>query len=634
MAQVHAIYQKILTVKDPTVDRAMVAALPTAEPTMIQLLARAILQRGRPEGELGLLLYYHRLPQDIQTQLVDIADRLSGALRQASSRKQSEGPANAMRIIRQAKSTKLAYLATEQLRHGDELLKQAAADCLLEMAHSSKTDTRPQVLPAIQADQIEYLQTAIEESVSQYDIHHIPNVLIAMMFLLPRPMHAAFATLSQSRHAAVEPMRSIAAKAASEPVRQALLPLLLVPTLHAAVLEGLHQCRAANSLGEVLANYHMLKLEPVRKCLANHKAAKNLLPDQNQIDTMPEYQVRGLPAWIMTMNLDNGEKLACLSQFAGHPDFATRLFVLRRLIDLIKETNNTFAQNMMVRFCYDPEVSIARIAIWYLIRSRYHGLAKVLAALVNSNHPELRRIAGKHLAPLGFARLWENWPELDHQRKLSAGRALIKIDPDFHRQLGEKLRINDRTTRLRALAIITELNQGIFFEQALAQLARVDDKMIASAAVKALGSASAEFASNTLENALKHNDSRVRANAVEALSQLNSSRHVQTLIDMSHNEDHRPRANAIKALIDTMPEHAVSALAQMLADPRPKHRTSALWLVESMELLMVAHHVAEMSISDPDDSVKERAKRVINDLIELLDSTCPITGSDQNQSVA
>jgi len=63
---------------------------------------------------------------------------------------------------------------------------------------------------------------------------------------------------------------------------------------------------------------------------------------------------------------------------------------------------------------------------------------------------------------------------------------------------------------------------------------------------------------------------------------------------------------------------AVDALQQMVADQRPEQRISALWLIQRMDLVDLAQHVAEMSISDPDPRTRQRAGKVIQRIIQSL----------------
>ena len=177
--------------------------------------------------------------------------------------------------------------------------------------------------------------------------------------------------------------------------------------------------------------------------------------------------------------------------------------------------------------------------------------------------------------------------------------------------------------------MIATLRQGGFFEPSLVRLATGDDAKLAAAAMSALGSATGEASLDALERGLDHDDSRVRANAVEALAARASAEHLSRFTELaqSHDEANRPRANAIAAILDQEPEAAAKALVQMLKDDRTAHRHSALWVAKSEGMVDVARHVAEMSISDPDETVRQRASQVINDLLGLMQEERESTGS-------
>lgn len=302
-------------------------------------------------------------------------------------------------------------------------------------------------------------------------------------------------------------------------------------------------------------------------------------------------------------------------------DAHARLIALRRLMSLAREEQAVGVEARIAGFCDDADPQIARIALRRLIAEKYAELPALLLKLVNSPHPEIRALAAEELAPLGFERLWTAWSSMTPTRRLTAARALIKIDPNFHRQIAAKLSKPEQSSRLRALTIIHMLNQGSFFEETLEALAADPNARIASAAVRALGSATGDRAREALDKALKHTDPRVRANAIEAMHELNITCNEDTLQDMAANEASRPRANAIAVLLDGDVNTAFEALQRMLADERSDQRTSALWLVDHMALTDVARHVAEMSISDPDAKVRQRAMEVIQRLIESLEGS-------------
>lgn len=658
MAGLATIYRSIRELDDPAVDAALAAALPTARGRALKIIALTLLDRHRPEGLLGLILSYHRLGPDARRHLVAHAQDLFRPLREAVATNGDEGPANAIEIIRASLATRLAYLVTDQLRHGSETVKDQAADCLLHLAQRAATAAEPAAAPAIDAQAVEFLQTAIGDAVKAYGQHRHQSVLTALAWLLPRPVAEAMACLDDRRHPASAPMQSALRRADDPGIRRILLPMLASAEQAAAAVDGLRQAVSAGRVGEALPWFHLLALAPGGRALGRVTSPAMLWPEAEQVRAMPPHQRRGLPAYLMALPLSDEDRIARLGRLRDGDDAATRLFALRRLIEIAVPSPDRVpggdgspagdaADDAVAAFCHDADEAIARLALRHLIRRDYPGLSKVLASLVNSRHEQVRRLAGQRLAPLGFARLWETWTRLDTPRRLAAGRALIKIDPNFHRMLGDRLVHPQRKSRVRALAMIWELNQGALFRDTLIQLAQSDDSHVASAAVRALGSASEPEPDpesepgprthepsgsplggavvQTLEELLSHGDARVRANAIEALAQLRSSRHVDRLVELVDDPESRPRANAIAALMDLRTGDAVHALRRMLDDRRADHRHSALWLIQAVGLLELARHVAEVSVTDPDDRVRRRAADVVAQLLELMESPIPQT---------
>ncbi|MFA9477692.1 HEAT repeat domain-containing protein [Phycisphaerales bacterium AB-hyl4] len=621
-----ALYHHLRGIADPSVDRAMAAALATADQAAIRRMVPMLVERAQPEGMLGLVMQYHRLPVDIQAQVVEQVPRLFRPLREAASRRQGHGPENVITLVQRSRNTRLAYLVSEQLRHGAEGLLASAGSCLLRLAELAASDPKPERLPTLDAEAAAYLQTAITDAVKRFPRHRESSVLLAMAWLLPRPMDEACQAVVDIKSPAGAAMSTLLRRAEHPAARRALLPMLGFASQADAAMDGLRCCNDAGMMSDVLVHYHLLLLPGVRRPLARVKNIESLWPDASRQREFDTSALRGLPTWLDALPADEKQRLASLAGLCNAPDAATRLAVLRRLLTMARQYRDDaeLAQSMtqrFVAFCDDPEPALARIAIRHLIATGYPELPRLLTRLVNSPHESVRKLAGVHLSPLGFARLWALWPKLEPARRTAAAQALMKIDANFHRMIGEKLKREDRAMRLRALSMIEQLNQGSFFEAALKRLATDKDEHIASAAVRALGTTESEVSVESVEQALDHPDSRVRANAIEALEQMeqvDDEKQLDRLMTMAEDEANRPRANAIRALMQSRTREALQALTRMLNDDRAEHRVSALWLIKDMGLLSVARKVAEMSLHDPEEQIRQRADTVIRDLIERL----------------
>jgi len=466
-----------------------------------------------------------------------------------------------------------------------------------------------------------------------YNRHQHPALLIAMLWLLPRPMPEVKAALSRLEYTAIDPIKQLIQDEPSTATRRGLLLFAGTHQLADACRSALAQARDDRRLHEALAMGHFLKLPATRQALKKIQNPQHHWPDANDAQQMTAHAQRWLPAYLDAMCPDDPQQQATrLAALATKTDTATRLATLRRLLALAKaktpedQPAATNANDTLAILTKDPEPAIARTALWHLIQTEYVGMPRILSDLVNSRHESIRRIAAKRLAPLGFERFWKSWPKLDPKRRIAAGRALIKIDSDFHRHLANRLASRDPDTRIRALVIVAALNQGCFFEDALLELCTSHDVRVVASAVKALAGCTSEAAQHALQLAMDHDDTRIRANAIEALGHNQAAANLDKLLSIAQDTEQRPRANAIKALMELRAKDALPSLSRMLGDSRAPHRISALWLIDELGVLQLARLVAEMSLNDTDEQVKQRAGRVIQHLIEDLDHT----SHDQN----
>jgi hypothetical protein len=654
-ATLEVLIQALTVNPDPAIGPALAAALPTADPAAIHFIAAGLLDRPNPEGKVGLILFFHRLPDDIQSHIIDRVDDLHGPLGEAAAFTKPvssdssifQGALNAIRIIAAARSARSAHILTEQLRHPAPEVRRLAAETLLELAkwvmgidggadeptasdQSATVDSAPpsSAIPPYTTRRASgreptLIQTAVEDAVDAYRFHREPAVLHALLALCTRSMPRVFRLLAVEKHAALPDLRRIIA-GTNAPLARAAVPVLLrVATLRHAALMAIRRAAANGTMGGLLQGTHLFLESPAAWPISKLEAPETLIPADSQGAVLTPSQARGLARWIMALPLEPARQIEALAKLNRLSDPLARLSALRALMqfpdshaapNVAGATSPTDA--VISSFCCDPDPAIARVALRHLWRRRWDGLPRVLAQLINSDDNQLRTLAGEYLSPVGFERLWQAWPRLEELQRLAAGRALIKINPHFHSQLADRLASADRPTRLRAMAIIHGLNQGPLFAEALLTLAMDSNTVIAASAVRALGSVDSPHVVAALETALTHHDSRVRANAVEALEQIHATGHVAKLLAMAGREDNRPRANAIRALMEVRTGEALEALRQMLVDDRPKQRISGLWLVETLGVLNVARQVAEMSITDPNQQVKKRAGRVIHHLIE------------------
>eukprot|EP00752_Nemacystus_decipiens_P013601 g12059.t1 len=625
MPRIRDILPAILTQRNEVIDQALSAALPYAQEDELNDLGLAMLHRAKANGVESLVSEYHRLPGPLQQGLVARADQFSTSIRRASGRSAAAAN-NALSIIEQAGSARLGYLVAGLCRHSEPKIRARAGQCIIALAKRAASSEGRDQSPHLDAVSAAYLTEAIEQAIVLYNRHENTALLTALLWLCPRPVPEAFAAIANPEHAAVEPLRRLMTDSPTPATRRALLLVITAHPLALACRQALAMANAQGRLAEPLEMGHCLSLHATRLALRRVGQPDTCWPDAQQIQQMPNHARRWLPHYLDAITPDDPqEQVIRLTALASKTDKATRLAVLRRLLVLAKpktpddEPAANNANDTLALLTRDPVPAIARTALWHLIKIDYAGLPRILADLVNSRHESIRRVASKQLAPLGFDRFWKSWPKLDPKRRIAAGRALIKIDHDFHRHLGTRLASRDPDTRIRALVIIAALNQGSFFEEAILELCTSHDERIVASAIKALGGCTSEAAHQALKLAMEHDDTRIRANAIEAISHTQATENLDKLLELAQESEQRPRANAIKALLELRARDALPSLSRMLGDNRANHRISALWLVDELGILQLARLVAEMSINDTDEQVKQRAGQVIQHLIEDLD---------------
>lgn len=638
MSNLHRLYQQLRSVSDTSVDLAMAAALPTADPLAKQLIGLTLLARNHTAGVVAMIHHFHDLDADLQQAVIDRVPDLYGAMRQAVDGNNEQTRLNVIEIVARARRPRLAYLVTDQLRRSGAELHKAASTCLLELAWWACTHPRKsmrsdeagresrEVRSPADAKAAAFLETAIAAGVESFGVHQQTRVLLALSYLTPRPLADARRLLEDARHPAVTALRNLLRESHEAPVRRSLLWFAQIPTLTDAAFAGVRTSVARGLTGDLVTGAHLTVDRRLTALMADLHRPEELVHSDNrseafgtsQVADLPPQDCRHLPQWIMALPLAPEQKVRELASLDSVPDAPARLSALRQLMVLSENEQAVGALSAVADFCYDPNPQLARIAIRHLIRKRWDGLVRLLLKLTNATHPDIRAVASAELAPLGFERLWSAWPRLSFAQQTAAGRALIKLDPGFHRHVSVRLNQPDSETRMRAITIIRRLNQGELFEEALSTLIQDQDPRIASAAVQALGTGGGNRAVKAVQDALEHANSRVRANAIEALHEMNSTEHIELLTQMAKQDANRPRANAIGVLLNLDIEQALHLLVRMLDDTRPEHRISALWLVDHLELVQVARQVAEASISDPDSGVKERASGVIQGLISAI----------------
>lgn len=613
MAHMSQIFSLFKSIPDTSVDQALSAALPTADDQTAMTLVQTLIQRNHHSSLTGLFHHYHELALPVQKLIISHAPRFGMLLRQIAEHGRAQDQLNIVQIVKKAADPKLCYLLADVLRYGPSQANEDAASILWEMARYSLFQTDDSQTIQVDHEYINLLQRTIDQALMFYGMHQQPAVLEAVLVMQPRPMIQTAKILNDPKNPATQILIKLCSQPRNPVLCQSLLSLLSVPVLTEAIQRGVGFMADNHTLHQLFTEGHLLLMPQRRKVFRQLGADEKFFPDVQTLQGIQPQQLRHLPRWYATITNNDKQLIEHLGDLRKSTDSLTRLTALRMLMRLgLKDSQ---AVNLIAGFCADADEWVARNAMRHLVRVDYEDLYHLMLRLINSPHDSVRKIAAEHVGPVGFEKYWDSWSRFDLNQRIAAGKALIKIDPSFHVQLGRKLDSTDQVQMHKAMFIIRTLNQGTFFEYALEHLTRHEDPKIASAAVKTLGSAGTLRAARLLETSLDHDDPRMRANAVEALDHIDHKKHVNQLMNMGKEDDNRPRANAIGALMSMNFGDALTMLGNMLNDDRPTHRISALWLVDHLNLRDMIRHVAELSISDNDSKVRTRASHLIDHFI-------------------
>jgi HEAT repeat protein len=213
-----------------------------------------------------------------------------------------------------------------------------------------------------------------------------------------------------------------------------------------------------------------------------------------------------------------------------------------------------------------------------------------------------------------FERYWRVFDRLKPDKRLEAGRQLRNQVMKADVLLRAKLASPEPLDRARAVRIISTVGLVQDMEESLHRAGSDSDPVVRSLAVSTFAELPGPVTIRLLRTAINDPNERVQADAVEALDRLDVSERIACTEPKLASRNSRVRANAVKSLLRADHQKAGETLLDMLKDPLPAYRLSALWVVEQLCLRTAVGRVLEMSRSDPDSKVKRAAQRVMQNL--------------------
>lgn len=331
---------------------------------------------------------------------------------------------------------------------------------------------------------------------------------------------------------------------------------------------------------------------------------------------------RGAMEWATASGLSGREMTECLATRLTDDDPGVRMRAVR---GLAAGAPTQASDRALLEFALDPSEPVARAAAGVLCRAsgqrRKESAADALRTLTRSPEPSVRARAVHALEALGFShdaagrRMWHG--------PIAARRALRSDRAGVVAELCAQMASKSSDAALEAIRIIDRIGVARECRDALVRALDAADARISASAVRALAGCDDAASRAVLVRALGHGDARVRANALEELHRRSTAPSTPAARAFVEDPVPRIRANAVHAMLRRSPadQSARDALSAMLADPRPAHRRSGLWVVERITLLSMAPTVAELVRREPDPAVRTRALRCGKRLLDHLLAT-------------
>ncbi|CAE7155263.1 aroK [Symbiodinium necroappetens] len=403
-------------------------------------------------------------------------------------------------------------------------------------------------------------------------------------------------------------LRTAARKRPASWLNEQAVTLLGIPALAGVASSHIAHAGDGDARASWLAQWHLLMARGRRRALLRQADDRTLL-ELALTPTNDELSRRGGAIWLTSLVRNPARSTPALSSCFTDPSATVRHVAARGLRRVPQSAD---VDSALLDFAFDPDARVAETAVSGFTEARSYSrdehLRDSYRALARSPHARVRRIATAAL------RRSDAEAELLTGDRLgcpiAARRFLARDRAGFVTWLKKTGTETDAETRLRAFALADRLCLLDELEGEIIRAIRSDDEYLVSKAALLIGKLKGPGPDAALRFTLSHGSDRVRANAVEAFTRHTDRE--EEIAPFLEDTAARVRGNAVRHFLKTGGGRSVTpedALAEMLSDPRPGHRLSALWAAQSGVALGLAGRVDDISKNDPDVQVVSRAQR-------------------------
>ena len=140
------------------------------------------------------------------------------------------------------------------------------------------------------------------------------------------------------------------------------------------------------------------------------------------------------------------------------------------------------------------------------------------------------------------------------------------------------------------------------------------DDPLRTACMSALGELGDAASRRILERGLDDPAPAVQAAAIDGLRRMKSDHRADRIERMCDADEPEVRSSAVRAMIGMRRSEGAAGLLSMLNDPRPRHRSEALTLVDRLNLAPLTNRIVEIANTDRDPRIARMAVHVLKRL--------------------
>jgi len=462
---------------------------------------RALLARRSAAGHRELVHRWDALGERARSIVVERAERLSGAVRDALLASDPRLCANACEVLLRIHDYDLVPVLVGVAEDEANPNRDVAAQTLVRLAEALYVElAAPRDYQNRRNPQLirQHVVTSLEASMQRFDRHKCREVLDAFLILSGRE-NVTLKRLLQNPH---EPAYLAAIEALNNSPRPGVMRLILSflddPHAPLAIINVLtHRGDRAfvrhllNKIGHELTS-------TMRANIRRMESLSWLHGDLTLLDALDDNQQSAL----VQLSVGSGMKRV---QAFGLVQLILRTGRVggRRAASLaLSGFTGSHANQLVIEGLEDDDPQVVANLLEQLRKRGIPGALTRLMEFVDSPHPEICRAVQRSLGEFSFSRFLAAFDMLDEKVRGSTGWLVRRIDPTTVSGLAAELAAEGRSRRLRALAVAPYACVVDDLCGQIVELLSDADHFVRAAAAQALGHSSSADAQQALRMAL------------------------------------------------------------------------------------------------------------------------------------